>query len=886
MEKAPQLLLVEDEAIIALSEKRTLVQEGYRVDHVFTGEEAIARVADAERPPVDLILMDIDLGAGISGTEAARKILEIRHLPVVFLTSHAERAVVDQVRSITRYGYVVKTAGNFVLFGAIETAMELFAAQQSSLRELARNRAILSAVPDLIFVMNLEGTFLEFHVPSGRRLALPRERVIGSTLAAMFSPEEVERHLTTYRAAVVTGEVQVLKYELPDEGVVRTYESRVSPLDEQRVLAIVRDITVDEQRERAVQESHQYLEQFMDRIPETAIQGYRPDGTVVYWNRSSEKLYGYTRQQALGRNMLDLIIPDALRATVVSAVERMVKTGDGGAPEELTLRNARGEEVRVESIHTVIRLPEREPLLFCMDVPMHDRTVLERTLSRRLQFQELIARVSAGFMRSTPEETDAQIQRALEQIGQFFGVGRCYLYEFSPDRTRMSQTYQWCAPGVPSIQHLEQDIEVDRYPEILNVILAGNHLQVDDIEALPESFLVARDVFIAKNVRAFLAVPLVSSRGPIGYMGIHNLHDPRSWTEEEIHQAQVLAETVARGIFRKTIQQELSFQRRLMQVLLDQSPDLIYFKDTEGRFIRVSRSLAALHGDPDPAGTVGRTDFDRFSSEEAALRRSQEEQIMREGRPLVGLEEQETRDDGTVRWLSTNKAPFYDNNGNLAGIVGTSRDITETKTAYAKVEEYSRAQELLLREVHHRVKNTIATIRSLISLQADRVVDPDSRSLMDDLQERVLGMLTVYDHLDSASDFRQVPVAAYLEDLINGIRCTFSSSAQVQIVSNLEQCNMDSRVVFPLGLIVNELLTNARKYAFSDGREGRIEVVWQRERNEGWMLKVADNGVGLSGSPRTGFGLGLVESLAAQIGGSFSVGNGDSGVQAVLTVPE
>jgi PAS domain S-box-containing protein len=118
------ILLVEDEPITALRETKVLEKDGYHVHQAKTGEDAVRQAFTC--PDVDLILMDIDLGEGIDGTEAARQILEKKDIPVVFLSSHTEPEVVDKTEKITSYGYVVKESGNVVLLASIRMAFRLF----------------------------------------------------------------------------------------------------------------------------------------------------------------------------------------------------------------------------------------------------------------------------------------------------------------------------------------------------------------------------------------------------------------------------------------------------------------------------------------------------------------------------------------------------------------------------------------------------------------------------------------------------------------------------------------------------------------------------------------------------------------------------------------
>ncbi|MDA3950544.1 MAG: PAS domain S-box protein [Spirochaeta sp.] len=139
------ILLVEDEPLIALNQKTVLQRNGLHVRVAASGEKAIRTVREA--PEIDLVLMDIDLGSGIDGTVAAEQILELRELPIVFLTGHAEREMVEKVRRITRFGYVLKNAGEFVLIEAIVMAFELFDTNQQLRRREQWYRAALEGTP-------------------------------------------------------------------------------------------------------------------------------------------------------------------------------------------------------------------------------------------------------------------------------------------------------------------------------------------------------------------------------------------------------------------------------------------------------------------------------------------------------------------------------------------------------------------------------------------------------------------------------------------------------------------------------------------------------------------------------------------------------------------
>ena len=134
------ILLVEDEVIVALAQKLELQKLGYSIITASSGNEAIT--ATKINSDIDLVLMDIDLGSGIDGTETAELILKERDIPVVFLSSHTEQAIVEKTEKITSYGYVVKNSSITVLDASIKMAFRLFAEKRRVLNHQEKLKRI------------------------------------------------------------------------------------------------------------------------------------------------------------------------------------------------------------------------------------------------------------------------------------------------------------------------------------------------------------------------------------------------------------------------------------------------------------------------------------------------------------------------------------------------------------------------------------------------------------------------------------------------------------------------------------------------------------------------------------------------------------------------
>ncbi len=216
-QKRKTILLVEDEMIIAMTERMNLEKYGYNVIEANTGEEAIKTVDEIQF--IDLILMDIDLGSGMNGPDTAVQILKIREVPIVFLTSHNEKEVVDKVESITNYGYVIKNSGKFVLIQTLKGALRLFEANQKIAKELIeRKRAdeyiknlsieresllkevnhreqfhtIIQTLPDIIYKINIDGLFTYIN-NAVSLLGYTPEELLGKHFRIMLNEQDIEK---------------------------------------------------------------------------------------------------------------------------------------------------------------------------------------------------------------------------------------------------------------------------------------------------------------------------------------------------------------------------------------------------------------------------------------------------------------------------------------------------------------------------------------------------------------------------------------------------------------------------------------------------------------------------------------------------------------------
>lgn len=180
--------------------------------------------------------------------------------------------------------------------------------------------------------------------------------------------------------------------------------------------------------------------------------------------------------------------------------------------------------------------------------------------------------------------------------------------------------------------------------------------------------------------------------------------------------------------------------------------------------------------------------------------------------------------------------------------------------------------ELLLKEIHHRVKNNLEMVKSLIALQSAQIEDGATKEAMIASQNRVQSMGIIHQKLYQGTNLGSIEMKDYFVNLGEGILDTFNADEKVKIECAMDTLELDVDTAVPLGLIVNELLTNALKYAFPKKDRGQITISLKRKDDKILSLAVTDNGVGkvLGQSPKgTGFGTQLILLLTQQLNGKM-----------------
>jgi PAS domain S-box-containing protein len=237
--------------------------------------------------------------------------------------------------------------------------------------------------------------------------------------------------------------------------------------------------------------------------------------------------------------------------------------------------------------------------------------------------------------------------------------------------------------------------------------------------------------------------------------------------------------------------------------------------------------------------------------------------------------------DGTRIPVSLAVTALFDAHGGIDGFLGIAHDISERRQHDEMQQKSLREKEVLLQEVHHRVKNNLQVIYSLLDLQADTIDDDATLRLFRDAQARVHAMALIHQTLYQSNNFAAVDLGAYLLTLMNDFAASYVRP-EICLVTDFGSVFLDVQSAVPCGLLISELLTNAYKHAFPNARSGTIRVTMQQTGDDVHLV-VADNGVGLAPDAQTRgtLGLKLVRILAEQLHASMEYAD-DSGTRVSL----
>ena len=287
--------------------------------------------------------------------------------------------------------------------------------------------------------------------------------------------------------------------------------------------------------------------------------------------------------------------------------------------------------------------------------------------------------------------------------------------------------------------------------------------------------------------------------------------------------------------------------------------------DIEGRIVMVNQTEATLLGYTRDE-MLGYPVFNFIAEAERDTAREEIRKKIAREQPIASFERTYVRKDGRKIPVAIEEQLVFDEQGEVIGIRSTLQDITERKRAEEQIKASLKEKEILLKEIHHRVKNNMQVIISLLRLQGRYIKDEKYVEIFRECQNRIKSMVLVHEKLYKSENLASIDFGRYIKDLASTLFRTYKFTSKIALLIDVEDVSLSIDSAIPCGLIINELVSNSLKYAFPESKEGEIKITLRSTNENEVELIVSDNGVGIPENVdfrnTKSLGLQLVTTLA------------------------
>ncbi len=592
---------------------------------------------------------------------------------------------------------------------------------------------------------------------------------------------------------------------------------------------------------------------------------------AIYVSPAYEKIWGRSRQEVYNQPLSSLtegIYPQDRESVLRKMTQKFQSNQDLEyrivRPEgeirwirdrSFPIRNEAGEIYRVAGIAEDIS--ERK----------HAETILQH----RVELEQLVTSISTQFINLNAHEIESGIQAALQRMCQFMQVDCGYIYLVSEEGKQISNTHQWCATDIESKCHYLQNFEFEYFPYVLEKLRNFEVINIANIEDLSLAASREKNIWLKQSIQSILCVPMVSRSQLFGFIEFNAIRQPQTWTEASINILKLIGEVFVSALERQRVEETL----RLTQFVVDRAIYSVFWVDQNARLFYVNEAACQSLGySREELLQMTVYDIDPDFTPEVWLQHWQDIQLQ----GSMAFESRHRTACGRIFSveITVNHLIFGRRELNFCFV----RDISERKQAEEQMQASLKEKEVLLREIHHRVKNNLYIISNLLDLQSDAIQDESLLALFSDSQTRIQSMALIHDQLYQSTDLRQVNFGDYIPRLVENLFFSLGDTqGLVKSVIHAEPIQINLETAIPCGLLINELITNTLKHAFPNGRSGEVYVEFYQDLEHKLYLKVRDNGVGISPDidwdNLTSLGLKLVQILSKQLRATLNLNSSE-----------
>lgn len=711
-------------------------------------------------------------------------------------------------------------------------------------------QSVLDTNPNLIFVKDRQGRYVLVNQAFANFYGRPVADFLGKTVAEINPNQaDVEQFIAQDREILIT-----LQQKFIPEAALYTltgercwYQIIKKPLfssDGQvsQILGVCTDITGHKQAEEQRRESEERLHLALEAARMGFWNWNLQTGTIT-WSNYLERLYGLapnTYNETYER-FLAIVHPED-RTLIDQAKRRFLETGECDREIEFRAVCPDGKILWIESKLQVFYDEMGKPIrMIGLDIDITERKQAQLALVTQKDFLQTVL------------DTNPNLIFVKDQEGKFLLINQAFA------------------------QALGITVEA-----VVGLTDADLNLNRGDAERF-----IAQDREVFATLRQLVVPEEVCQLGTGERRWVQLIKTPIFSTDGQVHQLLGVATDITEN---KRIEEKLRQSEAQIRLALDAARmgfwncDLLTAKTTW------SNSLEHLYGfAPNSYDGTYETFLARIHPEDRDRFEQANQRSLETGEDC-NIEFRIVLPDGTVRWIESKGQVFYDETGKPVRMTGINVDISDRKQAETQIKESLQEKEILLQEIHHRVKNNLQVISSLLDLQSQHLQEPALLEMFRESRNRVKSMALVHETLYQSQRFTQINCVEYIEGLTCDLFHAYGmNSDNITLELDIDDIALNVEQAIPCGLIINELVSNALKYAFPTNTKGTIYVALKCEFDITLKLIVKDTGIGL---PKNldfktvpSLGLQLVNVLTSQLEGTIEL-DCRAGTEFIIYFPQ
>lgn len=519
---------------------------------------------------------------------------------------------------------------------------------------------------------------------------------------------------------------------------------------------------------------------------------------------------------------------------------------------KIVLRDETGKPVRMIGTHKDIS----------------DRKAAELTLKQQLELEKLVSSISTSFINLNPNEINSSIQIALKQLGELISADRSYMFLVNKDQTQVNNIFQWINTGITAQSKNQQNIPIDYLPWLMEKLNQFEVVHIPLVSNLPLEASIEKQILSSQSIQSLLYIPMVSGGELIGLVGFDAVHKLCSWTKSTINLLKIIGKIFVSALEYQEAELALRESEQRFRMMADSAPVLIWMSQTNSLFNYFNQRWLDFTG-RNLEQEVGKGWLQGIHPEDVK-HYLENYRVSFYTHQSFTIEYRLRREDGEYRWILNQGVPRFNLNGKFAGYIGSCIDISDRKKAEEQIQNSLQEKEILLKEIHHRVKNNLHIISNLLDLQSDYIEGQKVQELFADSQNRIQSMALIHEQLYQSENLGLVDFSEYINALIDNLFCSYSDrESLIKPIINVEAITLNLETAIPCGLLINELVTNSFKHGFPNGESGEICIELHQDKQEKIHITIKDNGIGIppdfDWENSSSLGLKLVRILSKQL---------------------